>query len=75
MASPNYLAQPVVLMFLFAPWGFGLFQFIDYWLTFVIALGVFAVLSALSVAWLSVFRQGPLEWLMGILTRRERRTI
>lgn len=70
MALTNYIAQSVVLMFLFAPWGLGLFQSIDYWLAFVIALGVFAVLSALSVAWLSVFRQGPLEWLMGILTRR-----
>lgn len=70
MALTNYIAQSVVLMVLFAPWGFGLFQSIDFWLAFLIALGVFAVLSALSVAWLSVFRQGPLEWLMGIFTRR-----
>lgn len=70
MAFTNYIAQSVVLMFLYAPWGLGLFQSIDYWLAFVIALGVFVALSALSVAWLSVFRQGPLEWVMGILTRR-----
>ena len=74
MAFTNYIAQSVVLMFLYAPWGLGLFQSIDYWLAFVIALGVFAVLSALSVAWLSVFRQGPLEWLMGVLTRRQPNT-
>jgi len=72
MALTNYIGQSVVLMFLFAPWGLGLFQSIDYWLAFVIALAVFAVMAALSVAWLSVFKQGPLEWLMGILTRRKR---
>ena len=70
MALTNYIAQSVALSVLFGPWGLGLFQSVDYWLAFVIALGVFAILSAVSVAWLSAFRQGPLEWLMGILTRR-----
>ena len=70
MALTNYIAQSVALSVLFGPWGLGLFQSVDYWLAFVIALGVFALLSVVSVAWLSAFRQGPLEWLMGILTRR-----
>ena len=70
MALTNYIAQSVALSVLFGPWGLGLFQSIDFWLAFLIALGVFATLSALGVAWLSVFRQGPLEWLMGFLTRR-----
>jgi len=70
MALTNYIAQSVVLSMVFGPWGLGLFQAIEYWQAFVIALGIFLGLSLLSVAWLSVFRQGPLEWLMGILTRR-----
>lgn len=70
MALTNYIAQSVALSLLFGPWGLGLFQSVDYWLAFVIALAIFAVFSALSVAWLSVFRQGPLEWLMGVLTKR-----
>jgi uncharacterized protein len=72
MALTNYIAQSVVLSMVFGPWGLGLFQAIEYWQAFVIALGIFVGLSLLSVAWLSVFRQGPLEWVMGILTRRPR---
>lgn len=70
MALTNYIAQSVALSLLFGPWGLGLFQSVEYWLAAVIASAIFAGFSALSFAWLSVFRKGPLEWLMGILTRR-----
>ena len=72
MALTNYIAQSVLLSLVFGPWGLGLFQAIDFWLAMVIAAGIFVGLSLVSVAWLSVFRQGPLEWVMGFLTRRSR---
>jgi uncharacterized protein len=70
MALTNYLAQSVVLSLIFGPWGLGLFAKIDYWVAFVLAVGVFIGLSVASIAWLRFFRQGPMEWLMGIVTRR-----
>ena len=72
MALTNYIAQSVALSMIFGPWGLGLFEAIDFWLAVIIAVGVFVGLSLLSVAWLSVFRQGPLEWVMGLLTRWSR---
>jgi len=73
MALTNYLAQSVALSLIFGPWGVGLFGRVDYWVAFVIALGVFGVLSLASIAWLRVFQQGPMEWLIGAVTRRPQR--
>lgn len=73
MALTNYLAQSVALSLIFGPWGLGLFGRVDYWVAFVIALGVFGALSVVSIAWLRVFQQGPMEWLMGVVTRRPQR--
>jgi uncharacterized protein len=73
MALTNYLAQSVALSLIFGPWGLGLFGQVDYWVAFVIAIGVFVVLSLGSLVWLRVFRQGPMEWLMGVVTRRPQR--
>lgn len=73
MALTNYLGQSLALSLIFGPWGLGLFGRIDYWVAFVIAIGVFVVLSLASIAWLRVFRQGPMEWLMGVVTRRPQR--
>ena len=72
MALTNYLAQSVALSFIFGPWGLGLFARVDYWVAFVIAIGVFVILSLASIAWLNAFRQGPMESLMGALTSRQR---
>lgn len=72
MALTNYLAQSVALSLIFGPWGLGLFGQIDYWVAFVIAIGIFVVLSLASIAWLRVFQQGPMEWLLGVVTRRAR---
>lgn len=73
MALTNYIAQSVALSLIFGPWGAGLFGRVDYWVAFVIAIGIFVVLSLASIAWLRVFRQGPLEAVLGVLTRRPRR--
>jgi uncharacterized protein len=73
MALSNYLAQSVALSLIFGPWGLGLFGRVDYWVAFVIAIGVFGALSLASIAWLRVFQQGPMEWLVGVVTRRPQR--
>lgn len=73
MALTNYIAQSVALSLIFGPWGVGLFRQVDYWVAFVIAIGIFVGLSLASIAWLRVFRQGPLEAALGVLTRRPRR--
>ena len=70
MALTNYIAQSVALSLLFGPWGLGLYATIDYWAAFLIAVGIFIVFAFLSAWWLRIFAQGPLEWLMGVLTRR-----
>lgn len=72
MALTNYLAQSMALSLIFGPWGLGLFGRVDYWVAFVIAVGVFIVMSLASIGWLKVFRQGPMEWLLGVVTRRPR---
>lgn len=73
MALTNYLGQSLALSLIYGPWGLGLFGRLDYWVALVIGVGVFIVLSLASVAWLKVFRQGPMEWLMGVITRRPQR--
>lgn len=68
----NYLMQSVFLSFIFGPWGFGLFQSVDYWVALLIGVAIYAVLAGLSALWLGKFSQGPMERLMGLLTRRRR---
>jgi uncharacterized protein len=68
----NYLLQSVFLSMIFGPWGLGLFEQVDYWVAFLIAVAVYLVLAGLSALWLSRFSQGPMEALMGALTRRRR---
>lgn len=68
----NYLMQSVFLSFIFGPWGFGLFQSVDYWVALLIGVAIYAVLAGLSALWFRRFSQGPMEKLMGILTRRQR---
>jgi uncharacterized protein len=69
MALTNYIAQSVVLSLVFGPWGLGLFEQLEYWVAVVIAVVIFCVLTLASVLWLKFFQQGPLEKLVGVLTR------
>lgn len=67
----NYLLQSVFLSMIFGAWGLGLFQAVDYWVAFLIGVAVYLALAGLSAVWLSKFSQGPMEKLMGVLTRRK----
>jgi len=66
----NYLLQSVFLSMIFGPWGLGLFQAVEYWVALLIGVAIYLVLAGLSALWLRRFSQGPMEKLMGILTRR-----
>lgn len=68
----NYLLQSVFLSTIFGAWGFGLFQTVDYWVAMMIAFSVYAVLAVGSALWFQRFRQGPMEALMALLTRKNR---
>ena len=63
MALTNYLLETVVMTSVFYHYGFGLFGSIDRIYLIPIALGTWAMLALLSVAWLGAYRQGPIEWL------------
>lgn len=68
----NYLLQSVFLSMVFGAWGLGLFQAVDYWVALLIGVAIYIVLVGISVLWLSRFRQGPMENLMAVLTRKRR---
>ena len=68
----NYLVQSVVLSMIFGAWGLGLFRAVDYWVALLIGVAIYIVLAGISVLWLSRFRQGPMENLMAVLTRKRR---
>jgi uncharacterized protein len=68
----NYLLQSVFLSMIFGAWGLGLFQAVDYWVALLIGVAIYLVLAGLSGLWLGKFSQGPMEQLMGMLTRRRR---
>lgn len=63
MALTNYLLQSAVCVLVF--YGFGLNQFAEHSLLFLVtfATGLFLTQLALSRLWLLRFRQGPTEWL------------
>jgi uncharacterized protein len=67
----NYLLQSVFLSMIFGAWGLGLFQAVDYWVAVLIAVAVYVMLAALSALWLRRFRQGPMENLMAMVTRKK----
>ncbi len=69
MSLTVYLSQSIIVSLIFAPWGLGLFQEVPLWAVLVIAVGVWAVLVQLSNYWLNRFDQGPLERVMGLLTK------
>jgi uncharacterized protein len=63
MAFSNYLAQSLLLGFIFYGYGFGLFGRAGVTATLAIALAVYATQAAISAWWLQRWRYGPLEWL------------
>ena len=69
MSLTVYILQSVVTSLLFSPWGLGLFQELQTWQVLLLAIGFWIALVFFATQWLKKFQQGPLESLMGTLTR------
>ena len=63
MAFTNYLAQSLILGWIFYGYGLGLFGRLTATMAFAIGLGLYAVQVAFSSWWLTQYRYGPIEWL------------
>jgi uncharacterized protein len=74
MALTNYLAQSVILGFIFYSYGFGLFGRLGSAVVAILCLIIYAGQLIISRAWLSRYRFGPIEWLWRSVTygRRQR---
>jgi uncharacterized protein len=69
MSLTIYISQSVITSLIFSPWGLGLFQDLQTWQVFILAFGIWLLLSYLAAQWLNRFAQGPLEKLVSSLTR------
>jgi len=69
MSLTIYISQSVITSLIFGPWGLGLFQDLQTWQVFVLAIAIWLLLSYLAAQWLKKFNQGPLESLMSSMTR------
>jgi uncharacterized protein len=63
MAFSNYLAQSLIMGFIFYGYGFALFGRASVTSALAIAVGVYAAQAAISAWWLKRWRYGPVEWL------------
>ncbi len=63
MALSNYLAQSVILSFIFYSYGLGLFGRLGSAIVAIICLAIYAGQLVVSQVWLSHYRFGPVEWL------------
>lgn len=61
-ALSNYIAQSVVLGFVFYGTGLGLFTKLTALPVVALSIPVFALLAWLSQVWLRGFTMGPIEW-------------
>jgi len=69
MSLTIYILQSAFTSLIFSPWGFGLFQDLETWQVFLLAFGIWLLLSYFAAWWLKKFDQGPLEKLVSSLTR------
>ena len=69
MSLTIYISQSVITSMIFGPWGLGLFQKLQSWQVLLLAIGIWIGLVLFATHWLKKFQQGPLESLMGALTR------
>jgi uncharacterized protein len=63
MAFTNYLAQSVILGWIFYGYGLGLFGKLGVTSALAIGLAVYFVQIPFSAWWLGRYRYGPVEWL------------
>lgn len=71
LAFTHYVAQTLFSIFLFYGFGLNLFGELPYYQLILIAALFGAGQLLLSIAWLSYFQQGPLEWLWRALVHRK----
>jgi len=63
MAFTNYLAQSVILGFVFYGYGLGLFGRLGVASALAIGIALYAAQVWFSALWLKRYRYGPIEWL------------
>jgi uncharacterized protein len=63
MAFTNYLAQSLILGWIFYGYGLGWFDRLSVTTAFAIGVAVYAAEAAFSAWWLGRYRYGPVEWL------------
>jgi uncharacterized protein len=63
MAFTNYLAQSLILGWIFYGYGFGLFGKLSVSAAFTVGVVIYAMQAAVSAWWLGRYRYGPVEWL------------
>src|SRR3982751_6353239 len=63
MAFTNYLAQSVILSWIFYGYGLALFGRLTVLETLAMCFAIYIAQAGVSVWWLSRFRFGPVEWL------------
>ena len=69
MSLTIYISQSVITLLIFSPWGLGLFQDLQTWQVFILAFGIWLLLSYFAAQWIKRFDQGPLEKMVSSLTR------
>ncbi len=68
MALTNYLLTSIICTTIFYGYGFGLYGRLHRPALYLVVLGVWAFLFAISLPWLERFRFGPAEWAWRSLT-------
>jgi len=69
MSLTIYISQSIITAWIFSSWGLGLFQELQTWQVLILAFGIWLLLANLATIGLNKFKQGPLESLMGTVTR------
>jgi len=72
MSLTVYILQSVFTSLIFGPWGFGLFQQLQTWMVLLLAVGIWLVLVYFATTWLKRYKQGPLEWLVNVITKERK---
>jgi len=72
MSLTVYILQSVITSIIFGPWGFGLFQQLQTWVVLLLAIIIWLLLTWLATIWLKRYKQGPLEWLVNVITKERK---
>ena len=72
MSLTVYISQSIITSLIFSPWGLGLFQELQTWQVLILAFAIWGLLVYLAIKWLERFKQGPLEQLVNVLTKKTR---